>query len=170
MASLAWGNLRSGLVCVIVATVAALTTHIFVQGWTQDIIGPVMQGLVPPKDGYPRVVVVLAYVTALMPTGIVAFVYYWTADRLPIVSRPLRALTVAALLLALKGELLRQPIMNAITYAYVFAKAEVPMPIEAGLLLQADKWAANLMLAFCLVYLCPVREHRAATAGKEIRG
>ncbi|WP_420961350.1 hypothetical protein [Brucella sp. IR073] len=151
-------NVLRGLTCVVVATVAALTAHIFVQGWAQNIIGPIMQGLVPPKDGYPSVVVVAAYVTALIPTGTVAFVYYWTADRLPIVSRPLRTLVIAAILLALKGDLIRQPLMNAITYMYVFAKPGAPVPVEAGLLLQADKWAANLVLAFCLVYFCPIRK------------
>lgn len=158
LALLARSNVLRGIICIVVATVAALSAHIFVQGWAQNIMGPTMQGLVLPKDGYPRIVVVAAYVTALAPTGIVTLIYYWTADRLPIANRPLKALAVTAMLLALKGELIRQPLMNAITYIYVFAKPGTPIPIEAAFLLQADKWAANLALAFCLVYLCPVRK------------
>ncbi|MBB2969870.1 hypothetical protein [Mesorhizobium sp. RMAD-H1] len=160
MASFVQGTLLRGLACIVVATAAALTTHIIAQAWAQDIGGPLMEGFVPPTGAYSRPVIAAAYATAFMTMGFTAVIYYWVADRLPVTNSPMKVLVVAIALLALKGELIRMPIMNAVTFAYYGAHA----PISAALLLQADKWAANIVLAICLVYLCPVRKRQPELA------
>jgi hypothetical protein len=143
-----------GAFCVLVATILALNAHVYVQAWAQEEMGRITQGaalISPPETALP--IIAASYVTAFITAGVLALTYYWVGDRLPIGRRPLKAIALALLLLEFKGSLLRMPIMNAIVYAYAGAHS----PVTLALLGQIDMWAANLLLAFCLVYLCPIR-------------
>jgi hypothetical protein len=66
----------------------------------------------------------------------------------------MKALFLAAIILEIKGELIRQPLMDWF-YNYSLGMKN---PLLFVTLTHADKWVANLLLAFCIVYLCPNRK------------
>src|SRR5262245_26400564 len=86
------------VICLVIATVLALTTHIYISEWTKPILDSMMQGSNPPPE-YSPFIISAAYITAFIRGGLVIFLYYHTQHLLPIKSSLLKALLVACVLL-----------------------------------------------------------------------
>ena len=63
---------------------------------------------------------------------------------------------VTCLILEIKGDLIRQPVMDILLNYTIGLKN----PVLFVFLNQVDKWMANLLLAVCLVYLCPQKKEQ----------
>lgn len=136
--------------CAIVAVAFALGSHVYLQ----EVLAPCIAALgggpsAPPR--YPWSILCAAIATSFIPVLALMWVYYHVGAQWLLKPRWLKAVALAFLLLALKGEL-RQLIMDAIAMT-------VLSPAEHSLLLAAlqhlDKWVANILLALVIVYACP---------------
>jgi hypothetical protein len=137
--------------CLVVSTIVPLSIHIFLQEWTKPLINKLLAGFNPESSGYTVLVKVIAYCTTLITITLIVFLYYHTNHLLPIKQKLAKALIVACILLEIKGELIRLPVMN-IVYNYTLGMSN---PFSFVLFYYVDKWLANFMLALSLVYLCP---------------
>ena len=144
--------LQVGL-CLVMATILALTSHIYISEWAKPVLDSMMEGLHPESSEYPPYIISAAYATAFITVGLVIFLYYHTQHLLPIKSRPLKALLVACILLEIKGSLIRQPIMDILVNYSFGMQGFKPFLFVA--LNTSDKWVSALLSAMCLVYLCP---------------
>lgn len=145
--------------CLIMATILALTTHIYISEWVKPILDSMTQGLT--SKPYSPMIISAAYGTAFITIALVVFLYYHTQHLLPIKSRFLKALLVACILLELKGNLIRQPVMD-ILVNYSFGMEGLKPFLFVGLN-KIDQWLANILLAMCLVYLCPQKYKNTGT-------
>lgn len=142
--------------CTFVAALLALTSHIYISDWTKVAIEHIMKDFHPESTGYSNTVIYAAYASAFITVGVIVFLYYQAGHLLNISNRILKALVIAALILEIKGDLFRQPLMD-----YILNKSlGLDNPLLFVFLNQADKWVANLLLALCLVYLCPLKQMR----------
>ncbi len=139
-------------VCLVIATVLSLTTHIYIMKWTDPILGPMMQGIPPDPSDYTFTIIFAAYATAFIPVGFVVFLYYHTQHLLAYKSNLIKTLLVACIIFGVKGDLVRMPIMNFLV-SYTFGTTTNPLLYVT--LSHLDGWLANLFLAVSLVYLCP---------------
>lgn len=145
-------------ICISIATVLALTTHIYVAEWMKPFLDKLMQsgtalGGAPSTDPstYQPIVIFSAYATAFMMIGFLVFLYYHTQHLIPEKSKLIKTLFVTSILFGFKGDLIRQPMMNFILmHTTGFNNAFFYVILD-----NIDKWIANLFLAVCLVYLCP---------------
>ena len=138
--------------CLVIATVLALTAHIYILGWVKPTLDLMMQGTNPPPE-YSPFIISAAYVTAFIRGALVVFLYYQTQHLLPIKSQPLKALLVACILLEINDNLIRQPLMNILVNHTMGMHGLKPYLFEA--LNMLDKWVSALVLALAVVYLCP---------------
>jgi hypothetical protein len=137
--------------CLIVTTLLALTSHIYISEWVKPALESMTQGL--HERSYSPFIIVAAYGTAFITVGLIVFLYYHTQHLLPIKSNLLKAWVVACILLELKGNLIRQPIMD-ILVNYSFGMQGLQPFIFVGLNM-LDKWVSAYLSAIGLVYLCP---------------
>jgi hypothetical protein len=127
------------------AAICGLAVHVGLLRLIDPVVGETMQALgaaghhlTRPEDS--PAVAALAAVTSVLEQGpafVIAFLL--VANALPFRSRLEQALACAALLLAVRGDLLRMPIMNV----------AIGNPVRIALLQQTEHWAA--VLAACLV-------------------
>jgi hypothetical protein len=144
--------------CSLLATAIALTTHIYVLELTKPLLDQMMQDAIakginnnPDPFHYGKIIICSAYITAFLTIGVLAFLYYHCQHLIPGRSKFTKFLVATAIIFGVKGELIRQPIMDIIlNYTTGF-----PNPILFVVLNHTDKWLANILLAACLVYLCP---------------
>jgi hypothetical protein len=110
-------------------------------------------GINPPTDSYPFPIMVAAYGTAFLTVGLLFFLYYQAGHLLKISNRAIKTLTIAAIILEIKGDFFRQPVMD---YFYNLS-LDTKNPLFFVFLNHVDKWVANLLLALALVYFCPTK-------------
>lgn len=142
--------------CLVMATVLGLTSHIYLQEWTQPILESMSEGIQSENSAYPPIVVATAYGTGILTMAVKVFFYYHTQHLLSIKSNFLKLMVVTAILLELKGELIRMPLMN-ILLNYTLGMSN---PFLFGTIASLDQWVASLLTAACLVYLCPKKDKR----------
>lgn len=70
-------------ICLIMGTVLGLTSHIYLQEWTQPILDSMSRGILSENSAYPPNVIMAAYATATI-----------------------------TIVFGMKGELIRMPLMN----------------------------------------------------------
>jgi hypothetical protein len=102
---------------------------------------------------YPSYIVITAYFTAFITIGIHMLVYYFTQDRLPIQNKLIKSFVLCAILLELKGDLIRYTLVGYLDLRRIGA----PCPFTYIILTQLDKWIPNLIISCLLVYGCPKR-------------
>ena len=147
-------------ICVSIATVLALTTHIYILQWAEPILKAMTQGMTanPDPSNYPPVIMYSAYATAFFTVGLLVFFYYHAQHLIPGKSNLIKILLVTLILLGLKGDLIRQPLMDLIlNYTLGMERPFVFVAVN-----HVDRWLANLLLAVSLVYLCPRKEIRSS--------
>ena len=145
--------LQAGL-CLVIATVLGLTSHIYISEWAKPILDSMMQGFhIPESSGYSSAIISAAYGTAFITVGLKVFLYYHTQHLLLIKSNLLKALLVACISLEIKGSLIRQPIMDIIVSYSMGMNGLKPFLFVS--INTVDGWVSSLLGALCLVYLCP---------------
>lgn len=149
--------------CLITATVLALTSHIYISEGMKPILDAMMQDVSQPP-AYSAFIISAAYGTAVISVGLVVFLYYHTQHLLPIESNLLKVLVIACIILELKGNLIRQPLMNILVNYSMGMDGFKPYVFES--LNALDNWVSALLLALCLVYLCPKKYKEKASNAK----
>jgi hypothetical protein len=119
-----------------------------------------MSAYQPDPSAYSINVVIAAYATAFVTVAVLVFIYYYAGHLLAISNRWLKSLALAALLLEVKGDFFRQPVMDFI----LAVSLGVDSPINLVILNQADKWVSGFLLAMSLVFLCPTKQN-STTSG-----
>lgn len=146
--------LQAGI-CLVAASVLGLTSHIFLQNWTQPILDRMSQEVMSDNSTYPTIVIVAAYATGLLTMGVKVFLYYHTQHLLPPISTLIKLLLVTIILLELKGELIRMPLMNTL----LNYNLGMSNPFLFRILASLDQWVASFLTAACFVFLCPKKKH-----------
>jgi hypothetical protein len=142
--------IQAGL-CLVITTILALTSHIYISEWVKPVLDSMTQGL--HDEPYSFFIISAAYGTAFITCGVVVFLYYHSQHLLPIKSNLLKALLIACILLEVKGNLIRQPVMDVLVN-YSFGMQGFQPFVFVGLN-TLDKWISALLSALALVYLCP---------------
>jgi hypothetical protein len=138
---------------MLIASATVIGSHILLQDSTKPLIDAIGRGMRQPGDHYPVSVYIASCATAVLTISVNAFLYYHAGHLLTISNRLMKSLVLAALLLEAKGELIRTPLVE---YVYsVHLGAQNPLVFVA--LNHIGVWIPNLILALCLVYLCPMR-------------
>lgn len=140
--------------CILIATLLALTSHIYVSQWTDPLIAKLTEGIQSSNHNYPSYIIIASYTTAFVNVGFLAFLYYHAGYLLPISNPLVKTVVLACILLEIKGNLFRLPIMD---YLYNASLDGMQHPLTFVVLNQADKWISSLLLAASLVYLCPLK-------------
>lgn len=150
------------VICAAVATVLSLTSHIYIIESTKPIINLMVESITTHYDSseYPLFIMVSAYVTDFFTTGILVFLYYHTQHLIPCTKKWQKLLFVIAIIFGIKfGGLVRQPIMD-----YLLSSISgMESPSLFIFYTTIDGWVSNLLLAICIVYLCPQK----AVVGKK---
>lgn len=139
-------------IAVLIATVLALTAHIYVLRYTAHSLAAL--GLSGAGGSVPGFwVVVSAYITEFVDVALLAAIYYIVGDRLVIQSKFLKGVVLGLIICEVKGAFFREPLMNFI-YRLSYG---MPEPLKAALLIDLDKWIGNVLLGLVLVFFCPVK-------------
>lgn len=139
--------------CTILTALIALTAHILVQNWTKPAIRALVYGHTGSDGAYSATVVSVAYLTALITMFVNVVVYYYAGHLLPFKNKVAKSLLLAGLLLEMNGSLVRVPIVN---YFYA-VDCSISQPLLYAVYSQLDTWIPRLLIAFLLVYACPIR-------------
>lgn len=142
-----------------IAAFLALWSHVFLETWAQPLLTAMTENVIPPEENYPRLIILMAYATACVSVGLIAFLYHHLGQYMPVRKKWQRVLLLAAIVLEIKGDLIRQPVMDFI----VNLTLDLETPFKFVVVNQMDKWVANLLLAAVIVYLCPLKK----TPGKK---
>ena len=98
-------------------------------------------------DQYGFKVTFFAYLTLLIPASGIAFLYYFTGKDLPFNSRIVKGILLGIFLLLVKGDLIRQPIMDYL----------VGNPIIVVFLQHAQVWVYNLAITIVIALIVPFK-------------
>jgi hypothetical protein len=139
---------------VCIAAFLALVAHVRLEMWAQPLIHAMTADVLPPEEQYPNLIIFMAYATACISVGLIAFLYHHLGQYMPVRKKGLRVLLLAAIVLEIKGDLIRQPVMDFI----VNVTLDLDNPLKFVVVNQMDKWVANLLLATVIVYLCPLKK------------
>lgn len=145
---------------VLVAAFLALVAHVWLDAWSMPIIRRMTETLTPAEGGYPQLIIFMAYFTACISVGVVAFLYHRLGQYMPVRKKWQRVLLLAAIVLEIKGDLIRQPVMDFM----VNLTLDMEHPFLFVVVNQMDKWVANLLLAAAIVYLCPLKKDKGKRA------
>jgi len=146
-------------ICTMIASISALTTHIYVMKWMQPYINAIIEQVTkeginfnPDPSTYSWIVIGAAYLTAIAMIAVCVFLYYHAQHLIPGKTRFIKMLIVIAILFGIKGDLVRQPIMN---FILSYESMDFFTSLKFVILNHIDQWVANIFLVICLVYLCP---------------
>lgn len=145
--------------CVFIATTLAFLSHVFIHGMTQPLLTAMTHNIQPSNPAYyPREIIIASYFTAFFSISAAILVYYYAghALKIKIHNKVLRSLVLGLIILAIKGELIRYTIVGYL----VLSRLGAHHPLFYIFVNQADIWFPNIILAFCLVYLCPLKTIR----------
>jgi hypothetical protein len=141
------------IICAVCATIAAFVSHIYIQDYTKPIIDSLTKGLVSNNHEYPLYIKVASYITALFSLSVLSILYYNAGHLLAINNKLLKSLALTVLILEIKGDFIRGPLMN-----YIYNKGiGLDNSLLFVILSYADKWVPNLLIGFILVYFCPLK-------------
>jgi hypothetical protein len=131
----------------VVGAALALTAHIILQQWAQPIISVRMSGVEVARPPYGALITAMAYSTAIVPAFVAAVLFYYGGHLLPAHSRLAKGMWLALFILLVKGDLVRQPIMNAL----------IGNPPTVVVLSDLHILAANLALGIVIGLFGPVK-------------
>ncbi len=140
-------------IAVIVASIATLTLHIYLLQVITPIINKIGPALTLQKPPYPLSTNLAAYITMLVPILVIAIIYRMLGHHLPGNNVFIKGIVLGCLLLLIKGELLRQPLMNVL----------VGNPVWLALLQQSHVWLSNLVLGLIVVLTVPLKQPAQTT-------
>lgn len=152
-------KLFQAAVCTIIATILSLTIHIYIIGLAKPYINTIIEqgtrlgiNFNPDPSTYSFIIVGAAYLTAIAVIAVYVFLYYHIQYLIPGKTKFAKTFVVAAILFGIKGDLIRQPIMD---FILGYESTSFLIALKFVVLNHIDKWLVNIVLAFCLVYFCP---------------
>ena len=132
-------------------TAILLGAHIWIQQFSSPILSQLEQGLQYPRpEQYNFVFMLGVYLTAIISTALVVFLYYHCGHLLNIKNKFFKSLALAFIFLEIKQDLIRMPIMNWLMHYQIGSKHALEITLVRGI----DAWSTNLIFAFLLVYFC----------------
>jgi hypothetical protein len=136
------------ILAIILATAIALTSHIFLLKWLQPLInqGLAHAHIIHSKD-YGHLIVSFAYITLLIPVAAIAFIYYFAGHLLPVKTRVMKGVLLGIILLLVKSDLIRQPVMNVL----------VGVPAWVSILQQIQVWVYCLAVTIIIALIIPLK-------------
>ena len=132
---------------MVVAGLLGFLLHVTLGRLIQPIVSRAMQGVAIKQPPYGTAITALAAATSLLPAAVLALVFYALGSYIPARSRLIKGLLFGAVILAIKGQLFREPIMAI----------AIGNPVWIALLQQTEKWAANLGMCLTIALLVPLR-------------
>lgn len=103
------------ILAIIVATVIALTCHIYLHGWVTQITHKALASShIVSSSHYGHLIVFFAYVTLLIPVTVIALLYYFVGHIIPVRNKIARGIILGVILLLITGDFIRQPFMNVL--------------------------------------------------------
>lgn len=136
----------------VLAAGPALLVHVVVQRWATRKFA-LLTGDKAEAPRYSAFLNMAAFLTAVMSVAVICLAYYFTAGSLLSGSFFLNAAVFTLLLLEIKGNALRMPVMTWLA----LRERGHPHPLKGMLLQMVDQWLAGIVLGFVIVLLCPVR-------------
>ena len=136
------------ILAIILATAIALVSHVFLLKWLQPLInqGLAHAHIINSKD-YGPLIVSMAYVTLLIPVTAIAFIYYFAGHLLPVKTRLMKGVLLGIILLLVKSDLIRQPIMNVM----------VGVPAWVSILQHIQIWVYCLAVTIIVALIIPCK-------------
>lgn len=136
-------------------TAILLGAHIWIQQFSSPILSQLEQGLqYPSPEQYNFVFMLVVYLTAIISTALVVFLYYHCGHLLNIKNKIFKSLVLTFILLEIKQDLIRMPVMNWLMHYQVGSEHA----LEITLVRSFDAWSVNLIFAFLLVYFCKTKK------------
>ena len=139
---------------VIVSTVLAFGSHVAIQGWEDKISSANEQlfEVAKNKDKLGVDVILVAGSTAILPVLASYFVLYAIWGSIPGRKWWQKGLVFSLLLLVIKSNLIREPVMGVL----------MEVPVWLVIAKQLDVWVPNIILGLVLAW--GVRQHRGKNA------
>ena len=141
--------LKEIAISAVIASFISLSVHRIMLKETSSYLNQALVNISVIKPPYPAYINVIAYLTSILPGLGVTILYYLMTPYFNTPSKLLRTAYLSILLLLLKGELIRQLIMNIL----------VGNPIAIAFLQQSQVWLTNIMMALAVVFLMP-KDHK----------
>lgn len=138
-------QLKLAILSIFLAAAVGLGCHVFLLKLITPIVNKEMVGVQIAHPPYSVAINIAAYLTMILPAAGMAIVYYFLLPHFPFNSRILRGLCLAILVLLVKGELVRMPIMNVL----------VGNPIKIAILQQSQIWISNIAMALMIAFVFP---------------
>ena len=129
------------------AGMVGFVTHAVLVDMIQPLIMESLRGAGTIRPPYPPMVALSAAATALIPVGVLAAMYFWLGHHIPARSRTGRGLWLGVIILLLKGELVRQPVMDLI----------VGNPLMVVALQNGQAVLANMAAALAIALIMPTK-------------
>ena len=117
---------------------------------------PLSSALIAQKQQAPRYtfkINLAAYLTASLSAMVLCTLYYFAAAPLLTGYFFIDAVCFSLLVMEIKGQVLRLPLMNWL----LMRDSKHPAPLHGMGLQMLDQWLAGFALGFVIVALCPVR-------------
>jgi hypothetical protein len=147
-------QITSIIIPAIIASLAGLSLHIIMLKELTPYITSTLNNTTILKPPYPIYINISAYITAILPGFGLALLYYFIRPYFSIKSKVARGILLGLFVLLIKGELIRQPIMNIL----------VGNPISIALLQQSQIWLTSLVMSLLVVFLMPESYIRSSGA------
>lgn len=131
----------------VTAGILGFLSHAFLVNLIQPFIMSTMRGADVAQPPYPPMIALSAAATALIPVGALTAMYHWLGHNIPARSRVGKGLWLGVLILLLKGELIRQPLMDLL----------IGNPLMVVALQNGQAVASNLIAALAIALLMPLK-------------
>lgn len=135
------------LIGAIFASVIAVTTHIYLLKWTGAYVAQHAEGTTILKAPYPTWILIASYSTFIFQALTMAIVYFFIGRYLPAKTAIGRGIQMGLVILLLKGELIRQPLMNVL----------VGNTVLIAVVQQSQAWIATLAATIVIAIFVPIR-------------
>lgn len=142
------------ILCSLIATFIALTFHIcydHILNLLQELWYPSLPNTTPH---YPNYIIAFAYITAFISITFLTFIYYFCQDLVPTNSIVCKFLLVTIIILGIKQELVRMPIMDSLVLFHQGIKNFLLLSLAKHL----DHWITNLLMVSSIVLFCPTND------------
>ncbi|ATM87562.1 hypothetical protein OP862_02685 [Yersinia massiliensis] len=141
-----WGRI---CLATLVSAAFGFTFHVlYGRGWAVEYMDAAtkagrMDGLL--QEPYPVYIVVIAALTALIPTLGKVFIWLFIREKLPGKNLLIKGIWFTVIMMIADSDLLRQGIMNLL----------IGMPIDVWFVYSAEQWIIVPTMCFLIVALCP---------------
>lgn len=135
------------VISIVLVTTIGFVLHVYFFYYTQGLIASLMQGVDVLKPPYGSAINVVAFLTAFIPTAAKVGLYYLIGKHLWFSSKLGKGFVYGLLLSLLRGELIREPVMNYL----------IGNPIEVIFIQQGQVILTNITLGVLISLVMPYK-------------